>query len=126
MSKRSALHLLVLALLAALFLIRALATSQTLVPADIVGQMQPWRKLIDLKSVQNPIISDITDQVYPYQVYLRSELAQGRLPLWNPYVQAGVPFLANSVSAALNPFQMLFLLLPQPALMEWSAWFKLL
>ncbi|HSR53505.1 MAG TPA: YfhO family protein [Acidobacteriota bacterium] len=126
MGNKSIWGVLVLALLAGLFLIRALATPQTLVPADIVGQMPPWSQLAEIKSVKNPIISDITDQVFPYQVFLRDELSQGRLPLWNPYVQTGVPFLANSVSAALNPFQMVFLLLPQAAAMEWSAWFKLL
>lgn len=41
-----------------------------------------------------------------------AELAQGRLPLWNPYVNSGHPFVGNAQSAIFDPFNMIALLSP--------------
>jgi Bacterial membrane protein YfhO len=38
---------------------------------------------------------------------LRDDLSKRALPLWNPYVGCGAPFLANSFSAALSPLRLL-------------------
>jgi hypothetical protein len=34
---------------------------------------------------------------YPLRSYIAETLGQGRLPLWNPYLFAGTPYLANPV-----------------------------
>src|SRR5258708_11025803 len=47
-----------------------------------------------------------------------SEMAQGRLPLWNSYNGAGVPLLANYQSALLYPPNLLYWLLPGPQTMS--------
>ena len=44
----------------------------------------------------------------PYWAYRMAELRAGQMPLWNPYLFLGVPFLANpaggrALSAALAP-----------------------
>lgn len=40
---------------------------------------------------------------YPYWDYRAQSLLAGRLPLWNPYLFMGVPFLANSQAGVFYP-----------------------
>ncbi|HLY24899.1 MAG TPA: hypothetical protein VKQ72_01075 [Aggregatilineales bacterium] len=56
-------------------------------------------------------------QFYPWRQFALSELAAGRLPLWNPYNGAGAPLLANYQIALLYPPNWLYLLLPGPQTM---------
>jgi hypothetical protein len=58
---------------------------------------------------------------YPYETYAAESLRQGHLPLWNPYLFTGVPFLANLQSAIFYPLNLLFLLLPVPTAYSWSV-----
>ena len=46
---------------------------------------------------------DVQTYFYPYWAYAGASLGDGRLPLWNPHVFMGVPFLANPQSAVLYP-----------------------
>ncbi len=56
-------------------------------------------------------------QFYPWRDFAMSELAQGRLPLWNPYNGAGAPLLANYQSALLYPPHALYWLRSGPQMM---------
>ncbi|MGE5124675.1 MAG: hypothetical protein ACM3PV_00175 [Betaproteobacteria bacterium] len=47
----------------------------------------------------------------PYRAYAARALAAGHLPLWNPYVGLGRPFLADLETAVFYPPNLLFLLL---------------
>src|SRR5207245_1091958 len=47
---------------------------------------------------------------YPNASYLAASLRTGRIPLWNPLIFAGVPFLANSQVGALYPPNWLYLI----------------
>src|SRR5260370_743228 len=49
---------------------------------------------------------------YPQRVYLAESLLAGRIPLWDPDLFLGVPFLANPQTAVLYPPSWLFLLGP--------------
>jgi hypothetical protein len=40
---------------------------------------------------------------YPYWAYRNAAMSAGRLPLWNPYLFMGAPFLANSQAGVLYP-----------------------
>lgn len=51
---------------------------------------------------------------YPLRVYARERLISGELPLWNPHLFGGVPFLADVQSAVFYPFHLLYLALPPP------------
>src|SRR4051794_6057162 len=51
---------------------------------------------------------------YPLRTYLGEALREGRLPLWNPYLFAGTPFLANPQTAIFYPGSWLFALLDVP------------
>jgi hypothetical protein len=52
-----------------------------------------------------------------YKFYLRTSTRAGELPLWNPYVTLGRPFLADPETAVFYPPNWIFVLLPEiPAL----------
>jgi len=46
----------------------------------------------------------------PMKQLLTASLSAGKLPLWNPYVQMGIPFLADPQSGVFYPPSLLFLL----------------
>jgi hypothetical protein len=59
---------------------------------------------------------------YPYWAEAARALQAGRLPLWNPYLFMGVPFLANSQAGVLYPLNWPFwLLFPPHRALHWSA-----
>ncbi|RME34338.1 MAG: hypothetical protein D6793_08620, partial [Thermoflexia bacterium] len=65
---------------------------------------------------------DLFTYFYPYWAEAARALRSGRLPLWNPYLFAGAPFLANSQAGLLYPLNWPFwLLLPAPRALHWSA-----
>ena len=77
---------------------------------------------------------DTMTYMYPYRVFAAEALRDGRVPLWNPWIFFGVPFLANLQSAVFYPLHVLFLVLPGPFAMNASvvihfflaAWFAAL
>jgi len=46
---------------------------------------------------------DFTSQYYPLQLFAARELAAGRLPSWDPYINAGQPGLADIQTGAFYP-----------------------
>jgi hypothetical protein len=51
------------------------------------------------------------------EFYLRTSIRAGELPLWNPYVMLGCPFLADPQAAVFYPPNWIFIILPElPAL----------
>src|SRR5579864_3514479 len=57
---------------------------------------------------------DVLDYFYPYRVYARDAIQGGRLPLWNPDIFGGVPFLANIQAALFYPLSVLFYVFSEP------------
>lgn len=51
----------------------------------------------------------------PHALFLREQLFRGSIPLWNPYVLGGQPFLADLQNLFFYPPQWFCLLLPFPA-----------
>jgi hypothetical protein len=64
---------------------------------------------------------DILLYVYPYRDYAANTLAAGRIPLWNPYIFMGAPFLANPQAAVLYPLHWPLIWLPVTKQVYWSA-----
>jgi hypothetical protein len=56
-------------------------------------------------AIQGRVLSSFDSLVYfyPQAAYLAERLRQGAIPLWDPYLFAGVPFLANSQAGVLYP-----------------------
>jgi hypothetical protein len=55
---------------------------------------------------------DIGGQFLGWRAFGFGELAHGRLPLWNPHLFCGAPFLAGFQSALLYPPNWIYCLLP--------------
>ena len=86
-----------------------------LLPVDNLFAFEPWRSFAPRFGVDephNPLIGDAILQNYPWKRLILEAVAQGTLPLWNPYILAGQPFLATGQPGALYPFGVLFVLLP--------------
>ncbi|RUL88247.1 YfhO family protein [Tautonia sociabilis] len=54
---------------------------------------------------------------YPLNKVVQDEWAAGRVPLWNPWENGGMPLLGQATSAALYPGKLLFVGVPY----EWGA-----
>ena len=93
-------------------------TGRVPIPADLLPYGPPWGGLLTNGPpvVRNPVGSDTLWQVYPY-AHFRHLIAESTLfPLWNPYIFAGTPFLAESTNTQLlQPLHVLFAILPPGA-----------
>ncbi|HYO50575.1 MAG TPA: YfhO family protein [Chloroflexia bacterium] len=87
-----------------------------LAPTDIVtadpllGGFPPGQ--VPYPIPENPVLRDPVDVFIPWKFYMKSELAAGRFPLWNPYNVLGTHFHANLQSQIFSPFNLLWLFLP--------------
>jgi uncharacterized membrane protein YfhO len=94
------------------------------IPADfIVGTYFPW---LDYKwgyevgvPVKNPITSDVVSVIYPLRIAAVNILKDVKIPLWNPYMFAGYPLLANFQVAIFSPTFFLYFLFPK--IWAWTA-----
>ncbi len=58
--------------------------------------------------------NDLTNMFYHWLSLAKSSIQRGQLPLWNPYLSSGLPFIANPQPALFYPPTWLALLLPVP------------
>lgn len=70
---------------------------------DIKSRCWPWAPTYPIRSISAPALSDPVWQFVPWLEFARQELRAGRLPLWNPHQDGGVPLLANMSSALGSP-----------------------
>ncbi|MCI0578726.1 MAG: oligosaccharide flippase family protein [Chloroflexi bacterium] len=97
---------------------------RTMVPADNLFQWQPWAPAAaDFNAAvpHNSLLSDLLLENYAWKQFLRNSLQNGEIPLWNPYLFAGTPFLATGQHSAYYPFTLLFLALPLAKAYGWYA-----
>ncbi len=68
-----------------------------------------WWRLWAPDPVDRAVIpeGDFSSQYFPLQQFAARELAAGRLPAWNPYLNAGQPGLADIQSGTFYPFNLL-------------------
>lgn len=100
---------------------------QTLLPADNLFQFQPWATLAARYGAavpHNELLSDLVLENLVWKTFLRETLGQGELPLWNPYLFSGVPFLAAGQHSALYPLSLVFYLLPLPLAYGVFTWLQ--
>ena len=72
-----------------------------------------------LLGLQTFVVRDFGFFGFPLAYYQRECFRHGQLPLWNPYNNCGVPFLAQWNTMPLYPPALIYLLLP----LEWSLSF---
>ena len=85
----------------------------------------PWESVRTGAPVQlrHAELGDIVTQNYPWRAFGARAIRQGTIPLWNPYLLSGTPFLANAQSALFYPLNALYYVLPLPV--AWSVKFLL-
>jgi len=99
---------------------------KVLLPLDDLYAFQPWRAYasqFDITVPHNHLIGDMIIQNYSWKSFTRQILRQGTIPLWNPYLFAGVPFLAAGQYGVLYPLGLIFYLIP---IAHAYGWFTLL
>ncbi len=97
------------ALLLTLFLGPALFCGRILLPLDNLRGQVPFLANPPTTPMGNPLQGDLLTLVAPLQAQGRAAWAQGRWPLWNGAMGAGMPLLANPQAQALQPLALLAL-----------------
>jgi len=101
--------------LAVLFFWPVIFGGKTLLPADNLFTFEPWRSFAHEFGVSvphNELLSDLILENYVWKRFIVQSIKARQIPLWNPYIFAGVPFLAAGQHSALYPFSILFYILP--------------
>ncbi|HRI57756.1 MAG TPA: YfhO family protein, partial [Anaerolineae bacterium] len=71
----------------------------------------------------NDLLSDLVLENAVWKQHIREAMAQGEIPLWNPKILTGLPFLAAGQASTFYPLNVLFYVLP----LEWAfGWFTAL
>lgn len=95
---------------------------RTMIPADNLVQWQPWTSAaaeLGVGQPHNTLISDLLIENYAWKRFIQQAVTQREIPLWNPYIFAGAPFLATGQNAAYYPFSLLFIVLPLTKAYGW-------
>ena len=95
---------------------------KTLLPADNLYQWQPWKSAaaqFNTQIPQNQLVSDLILENYSWKHFIVESISNRQIPLWNPYLFAGAPFLANGQHSAYYPFSVLFYFLPLTIAYGW-------
>lgn len=98
---------------------------RTLIPADDLFFFEPWTSVQGQFNVQAPetphndLPLDLLLENYAWKKFITQSLQEQQLPLWNPYLFGGIPFLAAGQHSALYPFSVLFYILPIPLAFGW-------
>lgn len=88
---------------------------KTLLPADILYQWQPWRAHAPAPGPSVPhngLVADLVLENYVWKQFTVQCLRDRQLPLWNPHILSGQPFLAAGQHSALYPFSLIYYVFP--------------
>ncbi len=92
--------------------------TKTLIPADNLYQWEPFRSSAEQVGVplppHNELLSDLVLENYAWKRFIVQSIEQRDIPLWNPYLFAGAPFLASGQHSALYPLSLIYYVLPLP------------
>ncbi|MDX1415703.1 MAG: hypothetical protein R3293_16015, partial [Candidatus Promineifilaceae bacterium] len=87
---------------------------KTMLPVDNLFQWAPWSaaaEQFDAVIPHNNLLTDLIIENYAWKLFAVNSLRTGEIPLWNPNLFAGAPFLATGQHSMLYPFSWLFFLL---------------
>lgn len=91
--------------------------NKVFLPLDYLQAWRPWTTLFPSpRPINNIVISDVVDGIYPLLHFVSDQLKSGHLPLWNPLIFLGVPTVMVGVSNfVFNPLYVILLWLLSPA-----------
>ncbi|MBL7062907.1 MAG: oligosaccharide flippase family protein [Anaerolineae bacterium] len=131
------LGVLILLLLLPLLLFAPVALgSKTLLPADSLFLFEPYRaaaadgsaglaEVLGVAFPHNHLVADLILENYAWKRFLVEAIHNRELPLWDPYIFAGHPFLANGQHSAFYPLSIIFYVLPLWRAYGVFAWLQL-
>ena len=128
LDRRTLLAVAVLILAPLIWFAPVILGGKTLIPADNLFQFQPWASLAQQYGVgvpHNELLSDLVLENFVWKSFLREAISTGQLPLWNPHLFTGVPFLAAGQHSALYPLSFVFYILPLPLAYGVFTWLQL-
>ncbi len=94
----------------------------TLLPADNLFNWAPFHSLSAAYGVgtpQNHLLSDLILENYEWKRFILDSIRNRELPLWNPYLFGGIPFLAAGQHSALYPLSLIYYVLPLDKAYGW-------
>ncbi|MCB0092419.1 MAG: YfhO family protein, partial [Caldilineaceae bacterium] len=94
-------------------------TGRTLLPYDNLYSFEPWRSLQPGLIPHNNLLSDLVLENAVWKLHINRTLAEGQLPLWNPQIFTGLPFLAAGQASTFYPLNLLFYILPLEMAYGW-------
>jgi len=101
---------------------------RTLLPADSLFLFEPYRAAATDPGTafpHNHLVADLILENYAWKHFLVEAIHNRELPLWDPYIFAGHPFLANGQHSALYPLSLVFYILPLWRAYGVFAWLQL-
>lgn len=107
--------LLFLLILALAFFGRVLLGGKVLAPLDVLFSALPWKAYASnfgISVPHNELLSDMVLENLPWKEFARQVVSNGGLPLWNPNMFAGEPFLAAGQAGVLYPLGIIFFFMP--------------
>lgn len=92
-------------------------------PLPVVTYSAPWSYSYDRAPIiGHTLMSDLVTRYYPHRLFYAHEIVAGRLPLWNPYLLSGTPYMAMGNTSVFYPLSLLFVLLPTAYAFGFVAW----
>jgi hypothetical protein len=84
---------------------------------DFLQVRRPWDLLFQQKTpINNVVISDIVEGLYPYLSFFSQELKMGHIPLWNPNIFLGLPSaMIGLTNFVMNPLYLVLFWAFSPA-----------
>ncbi|NLV73835.1 MAG: oligosaccharide flippase family protein [Chloroflexi bacterium] len=111
-------------LLSLLFFIPQTLGGKTMLPADNLFAFPPWDAYAQEAGVSiphNDLLSDLILENYIWKRFFLDSIKAREVPLWNPYIVGGMPFLAGGQHSMLYPLSILFYILPLEHAYGWYA-----
>ena len=99
--------------------------NKTIIPTENLVDFEPWKSAAAGSLIQAPetphnaLLSDLVLENYAWKRFIRQAIDSRQIPLWNPYLFAGTPFLGNGQHSIFYPFSILFYLLPLAKAYGW-------
>jgi hypothetical protein len=115
---------LIYAVLSLLMVAPGLVPGRTLSNSDLHWFKPPWSGVrpAQLKLPSNSELGDAPGQLQPFMRYAKERFPD--MPLWNPYIVGGRPFLANAQAAIFSPYTVPAYVLPFWTALGWIAFMK--
>jgi Bacterial membrane protein YfhO len=92
-------------------------------PADVVTQFPPWESTRgpQWRPPEHAEMGDLVTELYPWKAFTRRSVASGTMPLWNPHLLLGAPFVGDLQTGLFYPPNLVYYVLPTP--LAWSLSF---